>query len=216
LSVWSILSVLVFAGGFFVAVSEREELGPRVARKIPSSGLRLPAFFLFSGGASGVVWAAWMSVATWLAVSFVTASSATIRTGNSTKGSQVWVEGLALYAFAYSMSGLLIRRHLLSRWIGSKYTWLIALLLLAAGCIIPFLIGYLMAFGNFQRAEDIGGWLVTNPFMLGVKSYQTTYLVFAGGWSLLAGLLNLDWFIEQIKSFRRPEPVAPAVGLEVT
>src|SRR2546426_446629 len=149
LSLWSILSVLVFAGAFFVAVSEREELGPRVARKIPSSGLRLPAFFLFSGGASGVAWAALMSLATWLAVNFLTASSVTLRAGTSTRGSQVWVAGLALYAFAYSMTALLVRRRVLARWVASKHTWLVGLVLLGAGCIIPFLVGYLVAFGNF-------------------------------------------------------------------
>jgi hypothetical protein len=212
LSVWSVLSVLVFAGAFFVAVSEREQLGPRVARKIPWSGLRLPAFFLFSGGASGVAWAALMSLLTYLTVSFLTASSVTLKAGGSIKETKVWVGGLALYGLAYSMTALLARRYLLARWIGTKYTWLVALLLLAAGCIIPFLIGYLVAFGSFNRAEDIGGWLVTNPFTLGIDSYQSTYLVFAGGWALLASVLNADWFIEQIHAFRPRELAVPPPG----
>ncbi len=202
LSIWSILSVLVFAGAFFVAVSEREQLGPRVARSIPWSGLRLPAFFLFSGGASGVVWAALLSLLTYVTISFVTANSATIRAGQSIRGTQVWVVGLTLYGLAYSMSALLTRRYLLVRWMGPKYTWLVGLLLLAAGCLIPFLLGYLVVFGDFKRTEDIGGWLVTNPFALGVDTYQSTYLVVAGGWALLASLLNVVWFIEQIKAFR--------------
>ena len=202
LSVWSVLSVLVFAGAFFVAVSEREQLGPRVSRAIPWSALRLPAFFLFSGGASGVAWAALMSLLTYLAVFFIAASSTTLKAGGSIRESQVWVGGLAMYGLAYSMSALLARRYLLARLMGPKYTWLIALVLLVAGCIIPFLIGYLVAFGSFNRPEDIGGWLVTNPFTLGIDSYQSTYLVFAGGWALLASVLNADWLIEQIKAFR--------------
>jgi hypothetical protein len=102
------------------------------------------------------------------------------------------------------MTALLARRYLLARWIRAKYTWLVALLLLAAGCVIPFLLGYLIVFGSFRRTEDIGGWLVTNPFALGIDSYQATYLVFSGGWALLASLLNADWFIEQIKAFGPP------------
>ena len=206
LSVWSVLSVLVFAGAFFVAVSEREQLGPRVARTIPWSGLRLPAFFLFSGGASGVAWAALMSLLTYWAVFFLAASATTLKAGGSIKESQVWVGGLAMYGLAYAMSALLARRYLLARWMGPKYTWLIALVLLAAGCVIPFLIGYLVTFGSFNRAEDIGGWLVTNPFALGIDSYHVTYLFFASGWALLTSLLNVDWFIEQIAAFRPHEP----------
>ncbi len=210
LSVWSVLSMLVFAGAFFVAVSEREQLGPRVARKIPWSGLRIPAFFLFSGGASGVAWGALMSLLTYLSVKLLAASSVTLSTaGGSIKESQVWAAGLALYGLAYSMTALLVRRYLLARWMGIKYTWFVAMLLLAAGCTIPFLIGYMVAFGNFSRAADIGGWLVTNPFALGIDSYQSTYLVFAGGWALLASVLNADWFIEQIHAFRPPDVSVP-------
>jgi hypothetical protein len=210
LSVWSILSILVFAGGFFVAVSEREQLGPRVARKIPASGLRIPAFFLFSGGASGVAWCTAMSLFTYIAVALLWASSRTLGAGSETKQSQVWAGGLALYAFAYALTALLVRRRLLSRWLSTKHTWLVGILLLAAGCVIPFLVGYLMVFGDFRRLEDIGGWLVTNPFMLGVESYQSIYQVFAAGWSLVVALLNLDWFSEQVEAFRPPEfSVAP-------
>lgn len=209
ISMWSVLSVVVFAGALFVAVSEREQLGPRVARKIPLSGLRLPAFFLFSGAASGVAWAALMSLATYMTVPFLAASSVTFKGGGSIKESQVWVGGFPLYGLAYAMTALLARRYLLTRWVGSKYTWFVALLLLAAGCVIPFLIGYMAASGNLRGAEDIGGWLVTNPFTLGIHSYQSTYLVFAGGWALLAVVLNADWFAEQIRAFRRPELLVP-------
>ena len=212
LSVWSVLSAVVFAGAFFVGVSEREQLGPRVARKIPFSGLRLPAFFLFSGAASGVAWAALMSMLTYLTLSFLSSRSTTIRTAGSTKETQVWVAGLALYGLAYSMSALLARRYLLSRWIGSKYTWLIGLLLLGFGCVVPLLCGYLVSVGTVDSPADIGGWLITNPFMLGIDSYQRAYLLVAAGWALLASLLNADWFIEQVSAFRPPDVYVPPSG----
>jgi hypothetical protein len=202
LSVWGIISVVVFAGGFFVSVSEREQLGARVARTIPSSWLRLPAFFLFSGAAGGVAWSALMSLLTYMFFSILTASSRTLRTGSSLKDIKIWIAGLALYGLAYAMSALLARRYMLSRWVASKYTWLVGLLLLAAGCILPFLVGYMVAFGSFKKAADIGAWLVTNPFVLGLDEFQDAYLIFAAGWAALMGLLNADWFIEQIKAFR--------------
>ena len=205
LKLWSVLWVLVFAAAFFVAVSERERLGPRVARKIPASGLRLPAFFLFSGAANGVAWASLMSVLTYLTVQFLSSSSTTLRTAGPTSDSQVWVAGLAFYGLAYSMSALLARRYFLDRWIASKHTWLVAIVLLGVGCAVPLVMGYILATGNVNSPEDIGQWLVSNPFMLGVEAYQLTYLVFAAGWALLVTLLNADWFIEQIESFRPPD-----------
>jgi hypothetical protein len=84
-------------------------------------------------------------------------------------------------------------------------TWLIGLLLLVAGCLIPFLLGFLVSFSNFRSPSDIGGWLVTNPFALGIDSYQSAYLMVSSGWALLATILNADWFGEQVRAFKRPE-----------
>src|SRR5262249_33191941 len=155
--------------------------------------------FLFSGAAGGVAWSSLMCLLTYMAFSILTASSRTITGADSLKSNKVWVAGLALYAFAYAMSALLARRYIFSRWVASKYTWLVGLLLLAVGCILPFLIGYMVAFGSFRKASDIGAFLVTNPFVLGLDEFQDTYLIFAGGWAALVGVLNADWFIEQIK-----------------
>lgn len=215
LSVWSILSVLVFGAAFFVGVSEREQLGPRVTRKIPDGALRLPAFFLFSGGANGVAWCALMCLMTFVVVQLLTSRSTTLSAGGSMSSSQGWTAGLALYAFAYSMAALFIRRRMLSRWIRPRLTWVVGFLLLAAGSLLPILLGYLIVFGNFRKAEDIGGWLVTNPFALGIDSYRTVYITFAGACSIIGALINADWFIEQIKAFR-PHVGEPAtISLEL-
>src|SRR5262249_9286699 len=131
---------------------------------------------------------------------------------DSLKSNKVWVAGLALYAFAYAMSALLARRYVFSRWVASKYTWLVGLLLLAVGCILPFLIGYMVAFGSFRKASDIGAFLVTNPFVLGLDEFQDTYLIFAGGWAALVGVLNADWFMEQIKAFKRPAAFSVSIS----
>jgi len=211
ISVWGVLSALVFAASFFVGVSEREQLGPRVVRSIPVAWMRLPAFFLFSGGASGVAWSALMSLATFIVVTLVCRSAAALRSPET----QVWVAGLPLYGLAYSMTGLLIRRRVLARSVAPKFTWLIATFLLVLGCTLPFLLGYLVAFGSFRRTEDIGAWLITNPFMLSIQSYQSTYLMVAAGWALLAVLLNADWMIEQIRSFRPRASVDSPITLDL-
>jgi hypothetical protein len=206
LAVWGILSALVFSGGFFVAVSEREKLGPRVTRAIPKgAGQRVLAFLLFSGGASGVAWSALMSALTFVIVSALPRAFATLSGGSAVRETRVWLIGLPLYAFSYSMTALLVRRRLLSRWLGPKYTWGVGLVLLCAGCIIPFLVGYLAFFGNWDRVEDIAAWLILNPFALGIESFRSVYLATAGLWALLALLLNLSWLTDQVRAFRPPQ-----------
>ena len=179
---WSILSAILFACSFFVAICERESLGVRVTRRIPESGLaRFFAFFFFSGAAGGIAWAAVMALVTFAVVSFLTRG--VVGSGYSSgkiEESQAWVAGFPLYILAYAMSALFVRRYLLKRWMGPKYTWVIGLLLLAAGCIIPFLVGYMIFFGTSNRVEDIAGWLITNPFLLSVDSHRSLYLSVAG------------------------------------
>jgi len=216
LGVWGIVSAVVFSGAFFVAVSERESLGLRVTRRIPRNpGLRAIAFLFFSGGASGVAWAALMSVLTVAALSALLMTSSGMREVGGLREVRVWMIGLPLYALAYSLSALLVRRHLLRRWMGPKYTWGVGLIMLAGGCVVPFLIGYLAFFGNWSKTEEIGAWLIFNPFALGVESFKTTYLTIAGGWALIALAVNFGWLITQVKSFRpvgpRPDTAAPEI-----
>ena len=203
--VWSILSGSVFFLGFFVAVSERESLGSRVARKIPrTTPLRLPAFFLFSGGVSGVAWCCLMCILTliWVRLWKMTAGK-----GNSSlRDAMVWVGGLGLYGFCYSMTAVFLRRTLLARWLSAKFTGLVALFLLALGSIVPYLVGYLIFFGSPANSERTAISLLTNPFALDFDSgYRSVFLLFAGGWALIIALLNLSWFHRAIADFRPPE-----------
>jgi hypothetical protein len=58
LSWWVVLMGMVACVQIIVAVNEREQWSPRVGRTIPRSWwLRVPAFFLYSGSAGGVLYA---------------------------------------------------------------------------------------------------------------------------------------------------------------
>ena len=201
LATWATISAVVFSAATFVAVSERESLGPRAARKIPAAGApRAAAFLLFSGGANGLIWCALMTALTFAAIRLAP-RLLNIRYLSASSETEVWVAGLYLYSFAYATTALFIRRTFLSRWIGHKYTWAIAIVLLTAGCTLPSLLSYLLFFDSWS-AEKHGMWLVGNPFVLGIDKFQGLYLVFAGGWATIGALVNVPWLVEQMSHFR--------------
>jgi hypothetical protein len=203
LAVWAILSAIVFAGALFVAVGERETLGPRIVRSIPVSGAkRLLAFFFFSGAASGIAWAIACSLLTYGAFRLFTRGIP-----GSSHGVSGWVIGLPLYALCYALTASLVRRRFLSRWLSQKYTWAVGLILLCIGSIVPFLTGFLAFFGNWARWEEIGAWMVLNPFALGIDKFQNTYLMVAFGWAVVVTFLNAGWFSDQLEPYRTPETV---------
>jgi hypothetical protein len=203
--VWSILSAAIFFLGFFVAVSERESLGTRVARTIPrTTPFRLPAFFLFSGGASGVAWCCLMCVLTVISLRLwkMTAGKGV----SELRDAMAWVGGLGLYGFSYSMTAVLLRTTLLKRWLSGKFTGLVAVFLLAVGSIVPYLIGYLIFFGSAADSQRTAISLLGNPFALNNDAaFRSIFLMFAGGWAVIIALLNVSWFYGAIAGFRRPE-----------
>ncbi len=206
LEVWGLLSAIVFAAALFVAVSEREALGSRVALAIPRNPFRrLLAFFFFSGAASGVTWAVASSMLTY-AVFEILPRPFSVRSGAS-NGVRVWIIGLPLYAFCYSMTAVWLRRKLFSRRIGQRHTWALGLILLCIGSIVPFLVGFLAFFGNWGKIEEIGAWFVFNPFALGIDKFRTVYLTVAFIWALLAAAMNASWIGNQIEPFRAPDRV---------
>ncbi len=204
--VWSILSAAIIFLGFFVAVSERESLGSRVARKIPRTmPLRLPAFFLFSGAASGVAWCCLMCVLTLVWVRLWKMSPAG-KGDTHLRDAMAWVGGLGLYGFFYSMTAVFLRTILLARWLSAKFTWLVALFLLAAGSIVPYLAGYLIFFGSPASTERTAISLLGNPFAIDIDSgYRSVFLIFIGCWAVIVALLNIRWFYRAIAGFRPPE-----------
>ena len=203
--VWSIVTAAILFIGFFVSVSERDTLGSRVLHTIPRSGLRrLPAFLVFSGAASGVIWCLLMCSLTMGVLAAWPRASRAVSSDH--QDSMAWIAGLCLYGFCYSMSAVLLRTTLLARWLSPKFTWLIGLMLLAFGSIVPFLIGYLISFDSPLSNERIALTLLGNPFALDYHTpSRSTFLIFAGCWAAIVALLNVPWFQSQIRQFRPPD-----------
>jgi hypothetical protein len=204
LVVWNVLGTSVFSIGLLAAVSERELIGRRVAQSIPAERWRRAwAFFFYSGAASGVAWACVMIGLT-LAVSAAMAHfSGPFRKVNLIESIQ-WMAVMGLYVFSYAMTARLVRHRFFDDRIHQKYTWIIALILMGMGSLLPITIGFVFFSGNWQKSEDAGLWLIGNPFAFGMESHWPIYMFVAGSWAIIVLALSRLWFLEQIRQFQRP------------
>src|SRR5262249_31300965 len=116
-----------------------------------------------------------------------------------------WFTVMCLYLFCYVLMGALLRRHLLHR-IETEWTWLFILILLAIGCVFPFLIGMMFFMGSNWWNTSYGKWLVGNPFVWDVEASRKLYLSVGIVWAVLAIAMSLPWFLARAKAFRSEIP----------
>jgi hypothetical protein len=199
---WHLVFNSIFAIALFAGVSERDRLGRRVLRSVPQSALkRILAFFFFSGAASGVIWAS-TGICLTLALAWAwTKLFPNYSYHNDLIDSLKWAGAMCLYLFCYAMSGALLRRHLLSR-VASEVTWLIGMILMILGIVVPVLTGYLLFFDDEWWNTGYQKWLAGNPFAWGKEQNQILYLGVAAVWAFIAAALNLRWFINRARDFR--------------
>jgi hypothetical protein len=214
---WIVLSGLLFFQGMLIAVNEREQWSPRVARQIPRRWwLRAVAFLLFSGAAGGVLFCSLMLALTylamrgWEAVSPLPPPDVLPHGQRAVVGFRDAVGMLSLYAYSYCLTAVFIRRLRFFR-IKPQYTWLVALALMVMGSLLPLLLAFLWFFRNWNY-ETYYYWLLTNPVTAVLDTrHEWPYLCFVGCWAGLVTLLNLPWFARQVRAFR-PYGSGPSAG----
>lgn len=215
-----------------ITINEREYWTLRVARTIPRQGLlRRFAFLFYSGSAGGMILSFLIIgttiVAACLWTKFVLdspplkSSSFDYDTDSRVK---IAATLLALYTYCYCMTAVCIRRLFGDR-IKISYTWVVALLLVAAGCILPPVIGYL-TFNDRWAGHQLSSerWLlIGNPYAVvaeisplhfyhyfsnDYQDFAMVCLLFTGFWALAVTVLSLRWFFGQIERFEAPVQVA--------
>ncbi|MCY2931078.1 MAG: hypothetical protein NTV86_16640 [Planctomycetota bacterium] len=111
---WLYLCSVVLGASLFVAVGERDELGPRIRRAIPSSGpLRVLAFPFITGAAGGIAWCALFSAGTLLAGLICHAifpPHASYYSRDYMGDALVQMFCFLLFCYCYAMTGGLLRR----------------------------------------------------------------------------------------------------------
>jgi hypothetical protein len=227
--VWLLSTGVLFALQVVICVNERDSWGPRVARGIPRRWwLRLPAFFVYSGSAGGVAFALVMFALTFvLGYGFLRLHAGGFEVRTLANFLRLLLL-LFLYTYCFCMSGLLIQRTLLARQLKPIATWLIALLLLGLGSVMPYLIAYFVAPESMRYGHQDPTWLLTNPFVSiedalreGRQYYpgspfgpaptvelgeilDTSVLTFLGIWAGVVTLLAMPWFVRQVSRFHPP------------
>jgi hypothetical protein len=205
---WGNVMVLLFSVGLWIAASEREKPSARVAATIPRPGLlRLVAFFLYTGAAGGVALSLLMIGLT-IAGIYAVRDLGLVGPGfASGADEEIWMmTGIALYAYCYAMTAVLIRRRFFANVIKRSQTYVLGLGLLAAGTLGPLLLAFFIHPDWASTSADQWDlWRVTNPFMLGESAYRPTCLTFLAIWASALALLSLHWFLRQVRAFRRPQ-----------
>jgi hypothetical protein len=80
--------------------------------------------------------------------------------------------------------------------------------LLVAGSALPFLITFLIHYGQWDFWTHYP-WLLTNPGVgmyaasAGTMNDLSVTAIFLGGWAAVVTVLNGIWFLRQLRRFRR-------------
>ncbi len=125
-----------------------------------------------------------------------------------------------LYVFSYAMTALLIRR-VVARKISAAFTWVVMLILMGLGCSIPFL--FILLFYSEWHYETHQRWLVSIPAVGMAEATRTDvlgrsdpfFLTVVAIWAAAVAVLNVPWFIRQVRAFRRYQSVLASDGRAV-
>jgi hypothetical protein len=191
-----------------IAVNEREQWAPRVARSIPRRWwLRPWAFVLYSGAAGGVIWVALLFAACWLTLLLYQELLPAARQPFLVPPVQALftvMGALLLYIYCYCLTAVFLRNTLVN--IQPVFTWVLALALIALGSLLPFLATMLLHRGEGDFWSYYA-WLLTCPGVgmavvggsIGASEVAWT---FVAAWAVLVTLLNAPWFVKQMRRFR--------------
>ncbi|MBI1370566.1 MAG: hypothetical protein GC162_18165 [Planctomycetes bacterium] len=205
---WLCIASVVACAAILVCVSERDQIGPRIQSMIPRFGLlRLGAFVLYSGAAGGIVWILLMSAATfgaawWWSIQF---SSFSHRSDFVDVISAMMP--LVGYFGAYALTALFIRHWLLRRFITPSNTYALALIIMAIGTMVPFIVALLAADRPWERLPV--GWFITVPFMVFQDRHLYEAQVTASIWLGVSFVLNLRFILSSFAAFKPLETAAP-------
>ncbi|HEX7009821.1 MAG TPA: hypothetical protein VF184_07560, partial [Phycisphaeraceae bacterium] len=199
-----------------VSSGEREDWGPRIRRTIPRNPvLRAGAMLLYSGAAGGLLFNVGMVGLTllvvWLWVWAFGQHTGFISMDDLKETIKV-TGPMTLLVLAYTLTAVLIRRHVLRGAVKTPVVPALTAALLALATVLPMIVAFFLAPQTWYRHDDY--WLLPNPLGSMINSDDATFrfnqLILGAIWSAVAALLCLPWFIQQVKRFQplTPRPVA--------
>ncbi len=209
---WMLIIGFLIFFALLIAINERERWSPRVARTIPRSWLLRPfAFVLYSGAAGGLLFAGVLMAIQTAGYLLFQAYYPMVATPRWTSLADAFYRVLGivlLYIYCYGMTAVLLRNWLF-RNIPANLTWVLFLLLMGLGSLLPWLVSVLTLLGTWNYMEHYV-YLFGNPgaaaFELGERGLAApsaqNFLMFALVWAATVTVLNLPWLFRQVRAFR--------------
>jgi hypothetical protein len=200
---WLILMVALFGLQIVIAINERERWAPRVARTIPRRPLlKLPAFLLYSGAAGGLTLGVLMIGLSLLAGHLCALFFPAWRGEKDLETAVEVLLLISLYVLSYGLTAVLTRRFLFPNQVKPVFTWVVALVMVAVGSAVPYVIGFMIYYNHLQNMKE-QYWLLTNPFWAPYDElHRSLYETFAGIWAVVVVLLTIPWYVRQVRAFR--------------
>jgi hypothetical protein len=211
---WGITSSFLFSLQLLIAVSERDELGPRITRRIPERMLfRVPAFIFFSGAAGGIAFAVIGGAISVAAIGGWHSLYPDLRWPSEWEEIPLFGALVLAYTYCYCLTAVLIRRLTKDRGVQPFHTWAIALILLGVGSALPFLIEEILIdrTSRMFRDNQLHPIFLPSPIVTIIDamlpkstSHIDLTIFFVGLWGAIVTLLNVQWLARQITSFQPP------------
>jgi hypothetical protein len=204
--IWAVMTFVVMVLSLLVTISNSDQMSLRVRRDIPEKGFkRFFAFIFFNGAAGGLVWVAIISTATYFAakeiflLGTVWFPKTRLVTTGSTEDFLLSSSVTMTYIFAYALTALFIHRKFLSRR-PPKLAGLLAVLLAALWAIVPSIILFFLNQLSWKSVEGLQLGNVFNLYSLHDDDRRIYHQWFAFGWLLVMIVVNMKWFLQQVRN----------------
>lgn len=205
LLIWTLPSMVVLAATVLIGLSEDTQISARVRRTIPRNiFVRALAFLFYNGPFAALCWCGILAIAT---LGLTSVGSQIIRPGHAgyvTHEESLIATTFLLYVIAYGLTAVFLRRTLFRRRLKPSVVWVMSLLMIAVGALLPSIVALLM--GDYSWS-DPAAWHMGNIVTIGSRERQEPHAVFAFSWVALALLVNAPWIVAQLRNFT---PRAPA------
>ena len=195
---WAISMTMIFSFHLLAAVCERQNLGPRVRRKIPNRLFsRALVYPFYSGAASGIVFSVLMLLLTVVAT-FLISQFDRVVLYEEELFIYSFVPGI--YAFCYAMTAFAIRRWFFRKAAEPTVTALLAGILFFLGCAGPPMIAFLMNDGQWRGIPE--QWFIANPYAIfWERRLWDNCIAFSSIWAIMAAAITLPWLVRKIAGF---------------
>ncbi len=203
---WAITTFFLMVLALLVLVSQKDQLSLRVRRDIPAAGpKRALAFLFFNGAAGGLLWAMLILGLTY-AVTGVFLLSGPARAASSSimsfqEANRFLLKSGAVlaYALAYTLMGLFLHRKFLPN--RAPKTAALFVMLILGAAILPYTVLFFLNRLSLESFRELQLGNVFNVFSIEDDAHLSAHLTFAAAWLGVAALLNLKWFVAQVRNF---------------